>query len=66
MCSARSGKRRRPDIMFLSAFPAESEYLFPPLTYLRPEADVTGERKAPLTLNVMGKKITLINVIPRI
>lgn len=27
---------RGPDISFLSAFPAESEFLFPPLTYLQP------------------------------
>ena len=27
---------RGADISFLSAFPAESEYLYPPLTYLRP------------------------------
>ena len=30
---------RGPDISFLSAFPGEDEYLFPPLTYLAP----TGE-----------------------
>ena len=27
---------RGPDISFLSAFPGEDEYLFPPLTYLSP------------------------------
>ena len=27
---------RGADIAFLSAFPAEEEYLFPPLTYLEP------------------------------
>ena len=27
---------RGPSISFLSAFPAEEEFLFPPLTYLQP------------------------------
>ena len=27
---------RGPDISYLSAFPGEDEYLFPPLTYLSP------------------------------
>jgi hypothetical protein len=30
---------RGPDISFLSAFPGEDEYLFPPLTYLSPTGD---------------------------
>ena len=36
---------RGPDISFLSAFPAEKEYLFPPLTYLKPtgRAEVVGQ-----------------------
>ena len=31
---------RAPDISFLSAFPAEKEFLYPPLTYLQPTGDV--------------------------
>ena len=31
---------RGPDISFLSAFPAEREFLFPPLTYLAPTGNV--------------------------
>ena len=31
---------RGADISFLSAFPDEKEYLFPPLTFLRPTGDV--------------------------
>ena len=31
---------RGPDISFLSAFPGETEFLFPPLTYLQPTGDV--------------------------
>ena len=30
---------RGPAISFLSAFPAEEEHLFPPLTYLAPTGD---------------------------
>ena len=32
--------QRAPDICFLSAFPGEAEFLFPPLTYLEPTGDV--------------------------
>ena len=32
----RSLMQRGADLKFLSAFPAESEYLYPPLTFLRP------------------------------
>ena len=32
--------QRGPDICFLSAFPGEAEFLFPPLTYLQPTGDV--------------------------
>ena len=31
---------RDPDISFLSAFPGEAEFLFPPLTYLEPTGNV--------------------------
>ena len=35
----RNFMQRGPDISFLSAFPGEDEYLFPPLTYLSPTGD---------------------------
>lgn len=35
-CITNLAHDRAPDISFLSAFPAEREYLFPPLTYLKP------------------------------
>ena len=37
-CSSFMNKA--PEISFLSAFPAEKEYLFPPLCYLKPTGDV--------------------------
>jgi hypothetical protein len=48
---------RGPDISFLSAFPAEQEFLFPPLTYLAP----TGEMQ---TLRVDDARFTVIDVQP--
>ena len=50
---------RGPEISFLSAFPAEREFLFPPLTYLRP----TGETQ---TLRVDDATFTVIDVQPQI
>ena len=49
---------RGPDISFLSAFPAEKEFLFPPLTYLKP----TGE---PQELRVDDATFTVIDVEPQ-
>ena len=37
---AQSFMQRGADLTFLSAFPAEREYLFPPLTYLQPTGKV--------------------------
>ena len=48
---------RGPEISFLSAFPAEQEFLFPPLTYLEP----TGETQ---TLRVDDATFTVIDVQP--
>ena len=48
---------RGPDISFLSAFPVEAEYLFPPLTYLQP----TGERE---TLEIKDLSYEVITVKP--
>ena len=47
---------RGADISFLSAFPAESEFLFPPLTYLQ----VTQKHK----ITVAGATFTVIDVLP--
>ena len=49
---------RGPDISFLSAFPGEDEFLFPPLTYLSP----TGETQ---TLEVDDAVYHVIDVKPR-
>jgi hypothetical protein len=49
---------RGPDISFLSAFPEENEYLFPPLTYLSP----TGTTE---TLEVDDATYHVIDVKPR-
>ena len=50
---------RGPDISFLSAFPEEQEFLFPPLTYLEP----TGEVQ---TLRVDDATFTVMDVQPQI
>ena len=49
---------RGPSIAFLSAFPGEDEYLFPPLTYLSP----TGETE---TLEVDAAVYHIVSVKPR-
>ena len=49
---------RGPDISFLSAFPGEDEYLFPPLTYLSP----TGEMEK---LQVDDAAYHVVDVKPR-
>merc|ERR1719473_57135 len=48
---------RGADISYLSAFPAESEFLFPPLTYLKP----TGAK--PVVLRFGTYKVTVIDVV---
>ena len=45
--------QRGPDISFLSAFPAEQEFLFPPLTYLEPTGDVQKLRVDDATFTVV-------------
>ena len=50
---------RGPDISFLSAFPGEAEYLFPPLTYLQPTGHVE-------TVVVEGLAYEVVDVRPRI
>ena len=49
------------NVSFLSAFPNEAEYLFPPLTYLQP----TG-RTETVTLTVEGLSYHVVDVKPRI
>ena len=49
---------RGPDISFLSAFPGEAEFLFPPLTYLQPTGDVE-------TVTVDGLAYEVVDVRPR-
>jgi len=50
---------RGPDISFLSAFPGEAEFLFPPLTYLQPTGHVE-------TVVVEGLAYEVVDVRPRI
>jgi len=62
-------KCRGADISFLSCFPAESEVLFPPLTYLGPmrEKDENGveQPKAPLVVRVGATTFTIVDVQPQ-
>ena len=51
--------QRGPDISYLSAFPGEAEYLFPPLTYLQPTGHVE-------TVVVEGLAYEVVDVRPRI
>ena len=50
---------RGADIAFLSAFPSESELVYPPLTYLRPTGQSMEEE-----LDDGSMKITVIEVEP--
>ena len=50
---------RGPDISFLSAFPGEAEFLFPPLTFLQPTGVVE-------TVTVEGLAYEVVDVRPRI
>jgi len=60
---------RGADIAFLSCFPAESEVLFPPLTYLGPvrEKDENGveQPKPPLVVRVGAATFTIVDVQPQ-
>ena len=46
------------DISYLSAFPAESEYLYPPLSFLQS----TGAR--PIRIRVKGRTFLVVDVEP--
>ena len=56
----RSSMERGADIRFVSAFPAEKEYLFPPLVYLQPT-----KRRSQEVLDVLGTSVLVIDVEPR-
>ena len=45
---------RGPEISFLSAFPGEQEFLFPPLTYLQPVKDVASGAYATEMIHLGG------------
>jgi hypothetical protein len=48
------------NISYLSAFPSEIEYLYPPLTYLKP---VSGP---PLSVVVGAYHVTVVDVVPHL
>ena len=50
---------RGADLTYLSAFPGEAEFLFPPLTYMKP----TGRRQT-CALEGGGPIFTVIEVTP--
>ena len=47
---------RGADVSFLSAFPNEKEYLYPPLTYLKP----TGRKEVVKFAKPMNMEFTVI------
>ena len=57
----RSSMERGAEISFLSAFPAEAEYLYPPLLYLQPSARGTA-----VTVTLGGQSYKVIEVEPRL
>jgi hypothetical protein len=50
---------RGASIEFVSAFPAESEWLFPPMTYLRPSGKT-------LTARCGATEVTVVEVVPNL
>jgi hypothetical protein len=55
----KNSMQRGADIQFLSAFPAEAEVLYPPLTYLQP----TGRMQE---VAVGGRRFTVVEVEPTV
>ena len=55
----KNSMQRGADIQFLSAFPAEAEVLYPPLTYLQP----TGRMQE---VAVEGRRFTVVEVEPTV
>ena len=61
--------QRGADLSFLSAFPAESEILFPPLTFLEPKGGAEGKPKTIKVAETTGTEeaaivFTVISVVP--
>jgi hypothetical protein len=54
----KSAMQRGADLTFLSAFPGEKEYLFPPLTYLQP---MEASKK---TITLAGATFTVLEIEP--
>jgi len=54
---SKNFQARGSNIAFLSAFPGEAEFLFPPLTFLQPKGK-------PRTLQVSGVTFTVIDIEP--
>ena len=54
----KSAMERGADIRYLSVFPHEREYLYPPLVYLQPAA-------APETVQLGGRTFSVVQVEPR-
>ena len=57
LCTA-SFMDRGADISYLSAFPDESETLYPPLTYLQPTGDVET------IVEASGSQVVVVDVTP--
>jgi len=55
-----SSMERGADLTFLSCFPGEREFLFPPLTYLQPAKPVKKEQ-----VQLAGKAFTVVEVEPK-
>ena len=55
---------RGVDISWLSCFPAESEYLYRPITTLMPQKDERGEPKK-YSFDMNGRSITVLEVKPK-
>ena len=53
----RNGLQRGADLQWVSAFPAEAEILYPPLTYLQP----TGSTQV---IEVNNCRLTVVEVVP--
>ena len=56
--ATNSSMERGADLTFLSAFPGEKEYLYPPLTYLKP----TGKT---MSVPYKGHVFTVVEVVPQ-
>ena len=62
--NATSFMNRGADITFLSAFPAEREFIFPPLTFLRPTGrkEVVGFAAGEVSADAEAQTITVLEV----